>query len=160
MNEITVANVTVADNASANFIAGYSVVFLPGFYAHSGSYAHAWITETASFCDVARGSSIVSQPAVKSVELDVTKEKQRIDDEIQMKVYPNPNNGQFTIELTKVESGATVSIYNMLGSVVYQSTLTSIQITQKVNLSGIQKGIYIVKVIDPKGQLTKKMIVN
>jgi hypothetical protein len=159
-NEITVSTVTVVNNASANFIAGYSVTFLPGFHAVEGSYVHALITETASFCNVAGGSPIVEQPSVKSVENQtVAKNQATIPGEKSMKVYPNPNNGQFTLELTNIESGATVCIYNMLGARVYQSLVTN-ETNHKINLPGIKKGIYFVKVMDGKEQYDRKMVLN
>jgi len=161
-NEIAVAGsseVIVEEDASANFIAGYSVTFLPGFHASNGSYVHARITEDGTFCDVAEGSPIVAQPEVKSQNLENTKEILGIKDEIEIKVYPNPNNGQFTLELTNFESGATVCIYNMLGARVYQSTATN-DASHKINLPGIKKGIYFVKVRDGKEQFTRKMVVN
>jgi hypothetical protein len=159
-NEITISTVTVEANASANFIAGYSVTFLPGFHAVEGSYVHALITEDASFCDVAGASSIVEKPAVKSIENQALAENQAtIPGEKSIKVYPNPNNGQFTLELGNVESGSSVCLYNLLGTVVYRS-VTSSETALKINLPGIKKGIYFVKVADKGKQLTKKIVVN
>ena len=160
-NEITVAgssDVIVENNASANFIAGYSVTFLPGFHAVTGSYMHAFITENDSFCDDFT-SLIVAAPVEKSlVDEDVVEPTATITDKA-IKVYPNPNNGHFTLELENIGSGANVSIYNMLGAVVYTGVTTT-KTTQKVNLEGIKRGMYIVKLIDHGEQLTKKMIVN
>jgi hypothetical protein len=44
--EISVSTTIVADNASANFISGYSVDFFSGFHVVEGSYIHVLITET------------------------------------------------------------------------------------------------------------------
>jgi hypothetical protein len=159
-NEITVSTVTVEASAYANFIAGTSVTFLPGFHAISGSYVHAWITEDGSFCVVAGGSPIAEKSALKSAENKAVPENQTIiSGEKSIKIYPNPNNGQFSLELSNIESGATVSIYNMLGERVYRSTATN-NISHKINLPEIKKGIYFVKVVDGKVQFTRKMIVN
>jgi hypothetical protein len=76
-----------------------------------------------------------------------------------MKLYFNPINGQFTLEFSNVESGATIRIYNMLGAKIYYSTATD-QKSYKVNLPEIKRGIYFVKVIDGKEQFTRKMVVN
>jgi hypothetical protein len=162
-NEITVAgssSVVVENSALANFIAGQSVTFLPGFHAVNGSYVHAWITEDASFCDVAGGSPIIERPIAKSVEKQAEPENRAtITGKKTVKVYPNPNNGQFTLELTNFESGATVGIFNMQGAKIYQTSATN-ETIHKIDLPTIRKGIYFVKVMDGKEQFTKKVIVE
>lgn len=161
---ITVAGgattVVVANGASAEFIAGQSISFLPGFHAESGSIILAHLTSDSTFCDGASGRPLLEQPVVKSAENQILPENQAIvKGEKSIKVYPNPNNGQFTLEFSNVESGATIRIYNMLGSQIYRSTTTS-QTSHKVNLPEIKRGIYFIKVTDGKEQFTKKMIVN
>jgi vacuolar-type H+-ATPase subunit F/Vma7 len=76
-----------------------------------------------------------------------------------VKLYPNPNNGQFTLELRNIGNRATVTVYNMLGVKVYNSVANN-QTNLNINLPELQKGIYVVKVADQKEQFTKKMIVN
>jgi hypothetical protein len=159
-NEITVSTVSIEASTSANFIAGYSVTFLPGFHAVEGSYVHAWITEDGSFCDAAGGSPIVEKPALKGAQNQpAPQNRDFVSEEKSIKVYPNPNNGQFTLEFTNIESGATVSIYNMLGDRVYLSKTTN-DISHKISLPEIKKGIYFVKIMDGKEQFTRKMVVD
>jgi ligand-binding sensor domain-containing protein len=74
-------------------------------------------------------------------------------------VYPNPNNGQFTIELSNVKSAVGVSIFNLLGARVYNSETANLA-GQKINLTGIRKGIYFLKVTDGKDSFTRKIVVN
>jgi parallel beta-helix repeat protein len=161
---ITVAGGTttvVFQNGSiADLIAGQAIIFLPGFHAESGSNVHASITTTGSFCD-GRSSSIVLNPqSDKSIEEVLLPDKQAIvPGEKLVKVYPNPNKGEFTIEFANIENGASVSIYNLLGVKVYQSTAMN-QTSSKISMPGIKRGVYFVKVTDRNEQFTKKMIVN
>lgn len=63
-----------------------------------------------------------------------------------MSVYPNPNNGQFTINTNSSEP-KDVMVYDMNGRVVFtmvQTTETSIA----VDISNEAKGLYVVKVSD------------
>lgn len=60
-------------------------------------------------------------------------------------VYPNPSNGIFTIETTKVVSG-TYEIYNTLGQIVKSGKITTGNTT--VNLSSSSNGVYFIKVKD------------
>lgn len=60
-------------------------------------------------------------------------------------IYPNPNNGSFTIQ----NNGKTleISIFNTLGQVVYQETTTGIT-PLPIQLDRTQKGLFLVKVKD------------
>jgi hypothetical protein len=161
---ITVAGgvsiVEFLSGSSVNLIAGSSVILLPGFHAYEGSYTHAYITTDGTFCDGAPGTPMVSQPVEKSVADEIIAEKQGLTPSGKsIKVFPNPNNGQFTLELTNINDGATVCIYNMLGARVYYSKATDQQ-SYKVNMPEIKRGIYFVKVQEGKEQFTRKMVVD
>ncbi|OHX64424.1 T9SS type A sorting domain-containing protein [Flammeovirga pacifica] len=60
--------------------------------------------------------------------------------------YPNPTNGQLTIDLSKEDSSSSVQLYNMLGQVVYQARLSAAK--HQLQLEGIEKGMYILRVGD------------
>jgi hypothetical protein len=69
-------------------------------------------------------------------------------------VFPNPNNGKFTLSITSRSISGTnsVEIYNMLGEKVYSSS--SIQHpTFNINLSSLPAGIYLYRVLDTNGIL-------
>lgn len=75
-------------------------------------------------------------------------------------VYPNPNNGVFTISIRNYELGIKndVEVYNMLGEKVFTSTLPSpngggASFTYPMNLSAEPNGIYLYRVISETGDL-------
>jgi hypothetical protein len=47
----------------------------------------------------------------------------------------------------------------MLGATVYHSTATN-EANHKINLPGLCKGIYFIRVMDGKEQFTRKMVVE
>jgi hypothetical protein len=152
--------VVFESGSSVTLIAGQNIRFLPEFQALSGSNMNASITTDSSFCNVALGTSIVTQPLEKSGKKETTYEVQSIlPGKKTVKVYPNPNNGYFTLELTNFESGATFCIFNLLGERIYQTTKIN-PTSSKIDLSGIKRGIYFVKVVDKQEQFAIKMVVN
>jgi hypothetical protein len=161
-NDITVAGtglVVIQEDATATFIAGHSIHFLPGFHAESGSIMHATITTDGSFCDVAGGGSVVAQPEIKSTRLAETNVVSLTANELQVKVYPNPSNGKFTVELNDTQPDITVIIYDLSGSAISRST--SYNTNQLgVELSGIRKGIYFIRIMSGAKQFGKKMIIK
>jgi hypothetical protein len=71
-------------------------------------------------------------------------------------VYPNPNNGDFTISLTGSNKNPSVEIYNTIGKLVYKDVLTAEKNNFNTNLAA---GIYFINVIDNgKVIATRKLI--
>jgi hypothetical protein len=160
LQTITIAgdgdSVLVTVGASVNFIAGQSIHLLSGFHAYQGSIVNAYITTDATFCSTEKAITIVSQP-LEDISLQEKESIQPLGKWV--KVYPNPNNGQFTILLNNFESNVKIYIYNTIGSVFYQSEINNDALHQ-INLSAIRQGIYFVRINDDKEQFTKKIIVN
>jgi hypothetical protein len=60
------------------------------------------------------------------------------------RIYPNPNNGTFAIELKNFTSSTEVTLYDLTGRIVYYSKETSNLI--KVSLNQVNSGMYLVEV--------------
>ena len=64
-----------------------------------------------------------------------------------VKVYPNPSNGAFTIELPQSVSSATITITDVMGKVVADRNVTAAKSAiVSFDLSGLAAGNYIMKV--------------
>lgn len=70
---------------------------------------------------------------------------------ISVHVYPNPNNGRFTLSLSNVSMACNTEIYNVLGEKVYTEPLSLTNNT--INLSGQPSGVYLYRVITETGNL-------
>lgn len=73
--------------------------------------------------------------------------------ESKVAIYPNPSNGQFTIQVNTEMLGAKVNVYNLLGQNVSSFDLNSIQIQHT-----LPKGVYLLEI--EKYDVVKKLIVN
>lgn len=62
-----------------------------------------------------------------------------------VQVFPNPSSGVFTLT-TKQMTGASLSVYNLAGERIYETTLQPDATTHRVDLSNQARGTYIVKV--------------
>jgi hypothetical protein len=69
-----------------------------------------------------------------------------------VKVYPNPNNGQFNLSLSNVNTGCNVEIYNVLGQPVY-SQLNIENSIFSIDLSSQSNGVYMYRVYEETGNL-------
>ena len=74
-------------------------------------------------------------------------------------VYPNPNNGSFFIENLGNSSAATVSVTDVQGKVVYTTSFnTNNRIN--INMSNLEKGMYMVTVRSENGVQIENIIVQ
>ncbi len=73
-------------------------------------------------------------------------------------VYPNPNNGVFTIDLSSLSNRETViEMFNVVGELVYSQRTTNKINT--VNSTVFEKGIYFLKVSSIMGNSVQKMMI-
>lgn len=154
-------SVLIQEGATANFIAGHSIRFLPGFNAKPGSYVHAYITQNGEFCDgPITGSIVQASPEEKSEGTINPEELNKFNtSEKQVIVFPNPNNGTFNVTLLNFENSASICIYNLTGAIFYNSNIEQTTL-KEITLPTIQKGIYFVRVTSNKEQFVKKIIIK
>lgn len=74
--------------------------------------------------------------------------------------YPNPTNGLVTIEVNKQITGeATLKVSSLSGTVVHQDSFTSVGLlSYDVDLSSLDRGVYIISYIDQENNNTFKLI--
>jgi hypothetical protein len=71
-----------------------------------------------------------------------------LDDINEITLYPNPSKGLITLEYDQQKNNnLSVEVYNVLGKKVYATLLT----TSTINLSSLQNGIYLIKVLNFSG---------
>ena len=73
---------------------------------------------------------------------------------IEFNLYPNPTSKYLSLETNQSEI-TSVEIYNLQGKLMLQQKST--QLTN-IDVSLLNKGIYLVKVTSPEGELTKKFV--
>ena len=72
-------------------------------------------------------------------------------------IYPNPNNGYFTINFSEAATG-NISIYNSIGQVIYvQSIDNQLEWQPKEALA---KGVYLLKINIGHENITRRIVVN
>lgn len=73
-----------------------------------------------------------------------------------LSVYPNPNNGTFTVSVPE-KTPCDIYVYDLMGKIIYSALQVKEQNTT-VSIGDFPKGIYIVKVINGNSILTQRVI--
>jgi hypothetical protein len=78
---------------------------------------------------------------------------------ISVSVYPNPNNGNFSLEYSNVNYGKDILlIYNSLGQILVRELLFSNR--SEFNLHGMGAGVYNLKLISGNQILSRNIVVH
>ena len=76
-------------------------------------------------------------------------------------IYPNPNAGNFTLELSDINDEVNIEIFSLNGQKVYSTELETFGITKEnINLTEMPKGIYFLKIINNNAVDTRKIIIQ
>ncbi len=128
---ITASNV-ISSGAGAIYHAGNSVTLTSGFNAVSGSNFRAYI----------EGCTGVYVGKMDSDNDNFNDDKEMFDSSVRL--YPNPNNGIFTIRLgNEIKGEINIAVYNLYGKLVLSSTKTDT--TFDIDASDLPTGMYVVK---------------
>jgi hypothetical protein len=74
----------------------------------------------------------------------------------EFKVYPNPNNGEFTIELTNINN-SNITITNVLGQIIKTQKA---ELMNQIDLNLFDKGIYFINVMENNQSVYRSSIIK
>ncbi|MEO6903472.1 MAG: T9SS type A sorting domain-containing protein [Bacteroidia bacterium] len=138
-----------AGPADVNFKAGNAIVISPGFRADYGS---KFIAEIDLSLDCTPNSYRAGIANGKPLPNKISKET----DKNALNVFPNPNNGIFTIRAND-EGLKSVYVYDVRGTLIFEKTsFTDKQF--EVDITMHPKGLYFVKVLENGVMKTAKII--
>ncbi|WP_276132514.1 T9SS type A sorting domain-containing protein [Polluticoccus soli] len=96
--------------------------------------------EVTSSSDCAAPATATSQAVVVNINTSV----EGVSRQNAIRLYPNPNNGMFTIEHGNV-NGATYEIVNAIGQVVFKGECSTTSTQTQVAVHDLSVGVYVVK---------------
>jgi len=83
-----------------------------------------------------------------------------------LSIYPNPNNGVFTVSFDSNVSNSSenvkVDIYDISGRIVYKNIFAnnSSQFNETINLTDVSSGVYLASISQGNNKTTKKIIIE
>jgi PKD repeat protein len=100
--------------------------------------------------------------AVVNVKSAPTGIKKHVAEIPEMKLFPNPNNGEFEISVANIATVAEIIIYDVIGKAVYRDIAhaTNYTISKKINAGELNNGTYFVQIKSESGVAYSKIIIS
>ncbi len=104
--------------------------------------------------------SIAAQLALFLTTGTITALRNKLKRQKNIQLYPNPNNGTFTILIdANNRKDYHLEVLDLSGKIVYRKeNLPSSH--EVLNLKGIQSGFYLIKIFNSKDELFEKLIIR
>ncbi|MCK5847162.1 MAG: M4 family metallopeptidase [Bacteroidales bacterium] len=80
----------------------------------------------------------------KTVTINLATSINEIEEDLISKIYPNPNNGIFSIEINADKKYKEMEIYNSIGLLVYNSTISIGKSIVEIDISNMSPGMYLI----------------
>lgn len=83
------------------------------------------------------------------------------DDTLELKVFPNPSSGNLFVEMTNTTNApATLEVFGLDGRLLLTQNIATTQGTEAINLNGLTKGMYLLKIQTAKTKVIKKIVIQ
>lgn len=156
-------NITGEIDGTGNITARQEINLLDGFYAKNESEVHVYTSEVFLQCVDFTGYRIAQNSQInglsdtrKIISLSFTEDKK----DFKIIVYPMPNSGEFSLNLVNInpQMNTTLTIRNISGNRIFQTATN--QMSLKLNLTSLSKGVYILEGTNQNSVCVEKLIIQ
>ncbi len=86
----------------------------------------------------------------------------QVQNDLALDIYPNPNKGRFTVELSHPgRVSANIMIMNNIGEAVYSRKIEITgHVSKTIDLHTLSKGVYYLRVQTDKELITGKVVIQ
>jgi hypothetical protein len=154
---IEISNTTINSGATVNINSQQGVSFKPDFWAKNGSN----VTVTALHPSLSSSASLVRAYIVDTDMLTSLERAVALPQvgDIDFTIYPNPNDGHFTVKIAGDIQPYTMEIFNVSGSMLGQVECNAEAVN--ISRSDLPSGIYYLKLsMGSNKTAVKKVIVK
>lgn len=105
------------------------------------------------------GATRPGTPSIGAYDSNTTVNINELNAKLDVTIYPNPNNGRFTIKLNnQLNDSYTSKIYNQLGKLVFKTELNNN--INEINMDHLDKGIYTIHIENESEKIVYQVVIN
>jgi len=143
--------ITISGNSAGNYVWNNNSAITPSITV--SPLVNTVYNVTVTNSDGCSGTALLSQNVVLCTAIN---EAETLT--AGFRIFPNPNNGQFTVQNNETDSEKVVEIYNTLGSLVKQLRLSETEI--EIDMNNHPNGLYIIKITAYKKMIQVSRIIK
>jgi len=121
-----------------------------GFSLYGGAWGWLVKTDTMGFA-LPNGGDTLIHVGINPITKGESKSQE-------IKIYPNPFNNHLTLELQESIEDAEVFLYDIVGKQIMRTKISGLK--ARLNTSGLEKGIYLVKLVHGKEKFVVGKVVR
>lgn len=147
---------TIPADSCIEYVAHKKVILRDGFTAEEGSHFTAYIDECEKCIEEDAGNDRVINK--ESINKTLPQEYASTNNENEIHIIPNPNNGTFYVSLAKTEAEIIgIRVMDVMGKTVYSDNKFK---GGNVVLPNVKQGLYYVTVVFKNGAITEKIVIK
>ena len=140
-------------NGSANSVPTTITDGIANSFSYSGTLDTTWDENNISFVALLIDNN--TNQIVNATEVELLSVGINEISDVDYSIFPNPTTGIITI---KGAQDAQITVYNMIGNIVYQNNKA--EKSTQIDLSNLSTGSYVIRIINNNKVITKKIILS
>ncbi len=76
------------------------------------------------------------------------------------KIYPNPNNGNFTLEFDEIKQNVIIEISDITGKLIYNKNVDFPFKRKELNISNLKNGVYLINIKTNEISFIKRLLIQ
>lgn len=132
------------------------------FNCTNGDYAalHNTDDEIRSFCNATKYRQLAYQTLTPEEEEEERRKKFSSHQSFNFSVFPNPNNGNFSITIEQENTEWSMTLTDITGRVVYSNQYGAGEQSVNVQTSDLKSGVYLVTIKIKDMERTEKLVIQ
>lgn len=113
-------------------------------------------------CEIINESGCYSQASIE-VTFDINEGISDVLTASNINIYPNPNTGIFTLELTAVSQDVKVSVIDFTGKLVFEEQLVDVKankLEKQFDMNDYERGVYFLRITHGEVVVYKKVVLQ
>ena len=157
-NLVSVTNATINFSSAGSTGSNFDWDFGDGNNASGSSVANQYTNSGVYTVVLTVTENGCTNTDTLTITIGVDNLNENSENEFSFSIYPNPNQGVFKIELSKLVGTSTLEVFNTLGQLVYVTDLNAKE--EQIDLQFLSTGVYNLRITQENQAIHEQLIIE